>query len=163
MSARVLFTRSLAVLLLFSTLLFIGPFTNANLKAQQSSPPLLTYNELVELYENAEPSAPLANKLTRLLTTPFVNNSFGVRAATPIEGKNDFVRVATWNIERGLDHAAAEFMTREPKTIAADALVDDALILFDEYKITSLFVVEDDGSGKRPLGVLHIHDCPSAR
>ena len=67
------------------------------------------------------------------------------------------------NIERGLDHSAAEFMTREPKTIAADALVDDALTLFDEYKITSLFVVEDDGSGKRPLGVLHIHDCPSPR
>lgn len=67
------------------------------------------------------------------------------------------------NMERGLDHAAAEFMTREPKTIAADALVDDALTLFDEYKITALFVVEDDGSGKKPLGVLHIHDCPSAR
>jgi arabinose-5-phosphate isomerase len=67
------------------------------------------------------------------------------------------------NMERGLDHAAAEFMTREPKTIAADALVDDALTLFDEHKITALFVVEDDGSGKKPLGVLHIHDCPSAR
>ena len=67
------------------------------------------------------------------------------------------------NIERGLDHAAADFMTREPKTIAADALVDDALTLFDEYKITSLFVVEDDGSGKKPLGVLHIHDCPPPR
>ena len=67
------------------------------------------------------------------------------------------------NMERGLDHTAAEFMTREPKTIAADALVDDALTLFDEYRITSLFVVEDDGRGKKPLGVLHIHDCPPAR
>jgi len=105
-AARVSFTRSLAVLLLFSTFPFIGPFTTANLKAQQSSPPLLTYNELVELYENAEPPAPLANKLTRLLTTPFVNNSFGVRAATPVEGKNNFVRVATWNIERGLEFEA---------------------------------------------------------
>ena len=49
------------------------------------------------------------------------------------------------NIERGLDHTAAEFMTRDPKTIAPDALVDDALTLFDEYRITALFVVEDDG------------------
>ena len=32
--------------------------------------------------------------------------------------------------------------------------------MFDEYKITSLFVVEDDGAGKKPVGVLHIHDCP---
>ena len=67
------------------------------------------------------------------------------------------------NIERGLEHVAAEFMTCDPKTIAADALVDDALTLFDEYRITALFVVEQDASGKTPVGVLHIHDCPQAR
>jgi arabinose-5-phosphate isomerase len=67
------------------------------------------------------------------------------------------------NIERGLDHTAGEFMTRNPKTIGPDDLVDDALALFDEYKITSLFVVEGNGKGKKPVGVLHIHDCPAAR
>jgi arabinose-5-phosphate isomerase len=67
------------------------------------------------------------------------------------------------NIERGLDHSAAEFMTRDPKTVGPDDLLDDALPLFDEYKITALFVVEEDGSGKKPIGVLHIHDCPPAR
>src|SRR6185503_9106526 len=67
------------------------------------------------------------------------------------------------NIERGLDHSAAEFMTSDPKTVGPDDLVDDALALFDEYKITALFVVEEDGKGKRPVGVLHIHDCPAAR
>ena len=67
------------------------------------------------------------------------------------------------NIERGLDHSAGEFMTRDPKTIAPDALIDDALALFDEYRITALFVVEDEGGGKRPVGVLHIHDCPVSR
>jgi arabinose-5-phosphate isomerase len=66
------------------------------------------------------------------------------------------------NIERGLDHSAAEFMTSDPKTITPDALVGDAVALFDEYKITSLFVVDENG-GKRPVGVLHIHDCPAAR
>jgi arabinose-5-phosphate isomerase len=54
-------------------------------------------------------------------------------------------------------------MTRDPKTIAADALTDDALNLFEEYRITALFVVEEDGRGKKPVGVLHIHDCPPAR
>ena len=63
------------------------------------------------------------------------------------------------NIERGLDHVARDFMTADPKTIAPDALVDDALGLFDEHRITALFVVE----GARPVGVLHIHDCPAAR
>ena len=67
------------------------------------------------------------------------------------------------NIERGLDHSAGEFMTRDPKTIAPDALIDDALALFDEYRITALFVVEDEGGGKKPVGVLHIHDCPVSR
>jgi arabinose-5-phosphate isomerase len=67
------------------------------------------------------------------------------------------------NIERGLDHKAGEFMTRDPKTVGPNDLVDDALALFDEYKITSLFVVDDDGTGKKPVGVLHIHDCPTGR
>jgi arabinose-5-phosphate isomerase len=66
------------------------------------------------------------------------------------------------NIERGLDHKAAEFMSQDPKTVTSDALVGDAVALFDEYKITSLFVVDHNG-GKRPVGVLHIHDCPAAR
>ena len=63
------------------------------------------------------------------------------------------------HIEQGLDHTAAEFMTRDPKTIAADSLIDDALTLFDEHKITALFVVD----GEKPVGVLHIHDCPPSR
>jgi arabinose-5-phosphate isomerase len=63
------------------------------------------------------------------------------------------------NIERGLDHAASEFMTRHPKTIGPDALIDDAITLFEENKITALFVVD----GTTPVGVLHIHDCPPAR
>ncbi|WP_155263765.1 KpsF/GutQ family sugar-phosphate isomerase [Sphingomonas segetis] len=63
------------------------------------------------------------------------------------------------HIEQGLDHSAAEFMTCNPKTIAPDALIDDALTLFEEHRITALFVV-DDG---KPVGVLHIHDCPPVR
>lgn len=63
------------------------------------------------------------------------------------------------NIERGLDHMARDFMTADPKVVAPDTLVDEALTMFDEHRITALFVVEDG----KPVGVLHIHDCPSAR
>ena len=63
------------------------------------------------------------------------------------------------NIERGLEHKAADFMTHDPKSVAANALADDALRLFDEHKITALFVVE----GPKVVGVLHIHDCPASR
>jgi arabinose-5-phosphate isomerase len=68
------------------------------------------------------------------------------------------------NIERGLDRPAADYMTADPKTVAPDDLIDDALTLFEEHRITALFVVDEtpDG-GKRPVGVLHIHDCPAAR
>src|SRR4051812_6110552 len=67
------------------------------------------------------------------------------------------------NIERGLDHTAGEFMTRDPKTVGPDDLVDEALALLDEFKITALFVVKEDTRGKKPVGVLHIHDCPTGR
>ena len=63
------------------------------------------------------------------------------------------------NIERGLDHPASAFMNDSPKLIAPDDLVDDALTLFEEHRITTLFVI-DDG---RPVGVVHIHDTPAAR
>ena len=63
------------------------------------------------------------------------------------------------HMEQGLDHPASAFMSANPKTVAPDSLVDDALTLFDEHRITTLFVV-DDG---KPVGVLHIHDCPAAR
>ena len=63
------------------------------------------------------------------------------------------------HMEQGLDHSAAEFMTADPKTIAPDALIDDALTLFEEHKITALFVID----GRKPVGVLHIHDCPPPR
>ena len=63
------------------------------------------------------------------------------------------------HMEEGLDHPASVFMTPNPKTVEPDALIDDALTLFDEFRITTLFVVD----GRRPVGVLHIHDCPAAR
>ena len=67
------------------------------------------------------------------------------------------------HIEQGLDHKAAEFMTADPKTITPDTLVDEAITLFEEHKITALFVVDEENGGKRPVGVLHIHDCPPVR
>ncbi len=63
------------------------------------------------------------------------------------------------HIEQGLDHPASLFMTANPKTIGPDSLVDEALNLFDENRITTLFVVD----GRKPVGLLHIHDCPPAR
>jgi arabinose-5-phosphate isomerase len=79
-------------------------------------------------------------------------------------GAGDLIGVITdgdlrRHIEQGLDHPATMFMTANPKSIAPDTLVDEALTLFEEHRITTLFVLD----GGKPVGVLHIHDCPAAR
>ena len=86
----------------------------------------------------------------------------GVVGVTDAEGR--LVGVITdgdlrRNIERGLDHPASAFMNANPKAVAPDALVDEALTLFEEHRITTLFVTEDG----RPVGVVHIHDTPASR
>jgi arabinose-5-phosphate isomerase len=47
-------------------------------------------------------------------------------------------------------------MNRRPKTIRAQALAVEALGLMNQHAITSLFAVDAE---RRPLGILHIHDC----
>jgi arabinose-5-phosphate isomerase len=54
---------------------------------------------------------------------------------------------------------AKEIMTGNPKTIPADTLATEAVSVMEQYSITSLFVVE---SGKKPLGVIHLHDLVKA-
>jgi len=51
---------------------------------QQQSPELLTYDELVQLYEQETPPAALQHKLHQLLTTPFVSNAAAARCVTPL-------------------------------------------------------------------------------
>ncbi len=54
---------------------------------------------------------------------------------------------------------AAEIMSRTPSTIAPSAHVAAAVRLMEERPagpITALIVIDDD---RRPLGVLHLHDC----
>ena len=53
---------------------------------------------------------------------------------------------------------AADVMTVAPKTIAPDALAEQAVSVMNHRKITCLFVV-DPAQGGAPQGLLHIHDC----
>ncbi len=49
-----------------------------------------------------------------------------------------------------------DIMSAHPKTIRPQALAAEALGLMNAHSITSLFAVDDE---RRPLGILHIHDC----
>ena len=77
---------------------------------QQQAPELLTYDELVQLYEQETPPAALQQKLHQLLTTPFVSNAASARGVTPLLPKTaalgPFLRVVEWNIEQGLEYDA---------------------------------------------------------
>ncbi len=58
---------------------------------------------------------------------------------------------------KGLDgRSAQDVMTRDPKVSAPGQLAVEALALMTERQITQLFVL--DGA-KKPVGVIHIHDC----
>jgi endonuclease/exonuclease/phosphatase family metal-dependent hydrolase len=99
--------RALCMLLILFTLAISPTIT---LRAQSGGPPLLSYDELVALYEVDVPPQSLQRKLQKLLNTPFINNSAGLRA--PRRGRDsaatpgNFIRVAAWNIERGLEFDA---------------------------------------------------------
>ena len=71
---------------------------------------MLTYDELVQLYEQETPPEALQNKLRLLLTTPFVSNSASARGVRPLLPRTaklgQFLRVVEWNIERGLEYDA---------------------------------------------------------
>jgi arabinose-5-phosphate isomerase len=49
-------------------------------------------------------------------------------------------------------------MTRDPLTIAPNAMAEEAVGIMNDRKITSLFVVDPDADGQAQ-GLLHIHDC----
>lgn len=109
-----------------SNLLLIATFAlcvSVNIvKAQQPAPTLLTYRELVQLYEQETPSRVLQDKLQGLLTTPFVSNTAAARGmkprlpSTPTLGQ--FVRVVEWNIERGLEYDAVRKAFTDPAQFA---------------------------------------------
>ena len=57
--------------------------------------------------------------------------------------------------EHLLKKTAGECMKPDPRTITSDALASDALRIFEERKITSLFIT--DAAGKLQ-GLIHLHD-----
>jgi arabinose-5-phosphate isomerase len=54
--------------------------------------------------------------------------------------------------------SARAIMTANPKTIAPDAPIADAIAIMNEKRITLLFAVEDG----KPVGVVHMHDLLAA-
>lgn len=73
---------------------------------RDSKPRLFSYDELVQLGSDQKLSPELAEKLRVITTTPFINNEAYFKGARPrplkVAGLGPSLRVAFWNIERGL-------------------------------------------------------------
>ena len=89
-------------------------------QAQQQAPELLTYQELVQLYEQETPPDALQNKLRRLLTTPFVSNEAaarGVKPLLPTTAKlGRFLRVVSGTSNEDLNTRRSEVLSPTRKT-----------------------------------------------
>ena len=86
--------------------------------ARQPISPLLDYEEILQLYRTETPSPALLGKLSHLLTRPFVSNrasESGQRPVFPESAKlGNFLRVAQWNIDRGLEFDAIRLAFSDP-------------------------------------------------
>ena len=58
-----------------------------------------------------------------------------------------------------LGRTVREVMTANPKVTAPALLAVEALAVMNDRKITQLFVLDPKDKAKKPVGVLHIHDC----
>lgn len=82
-----------------------------------------------------------------------------------VDAAGDLVGIVTdGDLRRHMDNdllrrPVAGVMTPSPKTIRPQALAAEALALMNALAISSLFVL---GEGRRPLGILRLHDCLEA-
>ncbi len=93
-----------------TTLFADAPLSRTRQGRTQGAPPLLSFADLNRLYEDENPPDELQRRLTQLLNTPFVANAASARGIKPLKPNSQtmgrFIRVATWNIERGLEFDA---------------------------------------------------------
>ncbi len=90
---------------------------------RDSEPQLFTYQELVELNKNQEMPPELAEKLRVLTTAPFINNEAYLQGARAkpldVEKLGPSLRVAFWNIERGLELDDIKLFLTDPAAFMA--------------------------------------------
>jgi arabinose-5-phosphate isomerase len=104
----------------------------------------------------APEDAPMADVLLEMS-----HKGFGVVGVTRPDGTLAGI-ITDGDLRRHMDgllsHSAGQVMTRNPRTIGPEQLAERAVALMNDRKITSLFVVDPEGSG-HAVGLIHIHDC----
>ena len=107
-------------------------------------------------------SLPLVRPETPMRDVIMTMTSMGFGAAGVVDDFGRLVGVITdGDLRRHVgdlgDGTAADVMTTNPKTVPPDTLAEDALMVMNDNKITTVFVMEEDRPDY-PSGIVHIHD-----
>jgi len=103
-----------------------------------------------EDFANLHPGGKLGKRLARVEST-VVNGE----KLVGVISDGDLRRLLEKRGKDGLDLTAGECMTAKPRTIGANEFAATALAWMEEKKITSLVVIDGDGT---LLGIVHLHD-----
>lgn len=106
---------------------------------------------------------PIVNQNTSLKDTIIEITSKRLGATCVINDKSILVGIVTDGDLRRLlektleikDLKAKDIMTKNPKVMAKDYLASFALQQMENFKITSLIIVDEDN---KPIGIIHLHD-----
>lgn len=120
---------------------------------------LLTVGEVMHQGEKLPLVAADASVATAILE--MTSKGFGCTAV--VDGNGDLLGIITdGDLRRHmadglLQQSAAEVMTTNPRIIAADALLSEALRQMTALtpRITAIFAMD----GAKPVGIVHLHDC----
>ncbi len=107
-------------------------------------------------------SLPVVRPETPMRDVIMTMTSMGFGAAGVVDYHGRLVGVITdGDLRRHVgdlgDGTAADVMTTNPKTVPPDTLAEDALMVMNDNKITTVFVMEEDRPDF-PAGIVHIHD-----
>ncbi len=91
----------------YQLLILLLLFFSISVRSDVPVSALFTFDELNALYYQDKLDAAMQAKLGALLTTPFISNSFRGRVVLPrSETLGTYLRVAHWNIQRGVEFDA---------------------------------------------------------
>jgi endonuclease/exonuclease/phosphatase family metal-dependent hydrolase len=126
------------------TFVFLWPvifplLTAAREPAPAIAPEFLTFDELVTLSDTDQPPEPLAEKLDKLLRTPILSNHTARVGDGPhrpfVDGIGPVLRVASWNIDRGLNFDLIKLAFSDPDGFKQAALERGAIDATRQAKI----------------------------
>ena len=93
----------------------------------------------------------LFEKEKKLVCIPFYEDNLQTLRSIAI----NFFKLNKSNYSKNLlEKKVTEIMTKNPKTLSPDTLVDEAIKLMNKQSITNYFITKK----KKPIGIIHLHD-----